>query len=79
MAVDVERLIGTAVDSFLHGEDGGGKGNSSRRHETKGRLGATAGLAVGVGLGLAARAAFRRLRDIDLEQAAGSLEERLKR
>jgi hypothetical protein len=79
MAVDIERVIGAAVDSYLRGEDRGSEGDSHGRRGERGRLGGVGGLAIGVGLGLAARAAYRRARSIDLESAAGALEQRLKR
>jgi hypothetical protein len=77
MAVDIERVVAAAVDSFLHGdEDEGRAANRGRRRG--GRLRGMGTLAVGVGLGLAAQAAIRRARDIDLETAASAVEKRLK-
>jgi hypothetical protein len=79
MAVDIERVVGAAVDSFLRGEDRGSEGDSHGRGGGRRRLGGVGALAVGVGLGVAARAAYRRVRSIDLESAASTLEQRLKR
>jgi hypothetical protein len=79
MAVDIERVAGAAVDSFLRGGDSESEGGSHGRGGGRGRLRGAGGLAVGVGLGLLARTAYRRVRSIDLESAAGALEQRLKR
>lgn len=86
MAIDIERVVAAAADSYLGRDDGdGGGGGSSRRDGRRGngrrrrRLAGVGSLAVGVGLGLAGRAAYRRVSDIDLEQAAGALAERLQR
>jgi hypothetical protein len=79
VAVDIERVVAAAVESFLHGEEkrdedsGGGEG--SGRHA----LGATGAVAVGVGIGLAARAVYRRARALDIERIAAAVEDRLKR
>ncbi len=75
MAIDVERLATAAVDSFLHGEDGD-RGHDRQR---RGGLRTAGAVAVGVGLGVAARTAYRRVRAIDMEDAATALEQRLKR
>lgn len=79
MAVDIERVVTAAVDSFLQGDDGQSDGNARRRRNGRGGIGTAAGVAVGVGLGIAGRVAYRRLRGVDLESAASALEERLKR
>ncbi len=74
MSIDIERLATAAVDSFLHGADDDHGGDS------RGRGLRTAGaVAVGVGLGVAARTAYRRVRAIDIEGAATALEQRLRR
>jgi hypothetical protein len=78
MGVDVERIVSAAAQSYLQGGERQGDA-SSRRRGGRGFLGGTRGVAVGVGLGLAARAAYRRVRKLDLEQVAGSVESRLKR
>lgn len=81
MAIDIERVVAATVDSFLHGDeekpaqDSGGGGEGGGRQA----LGATGALAVGVGMGLAARAVYRRVRQLDLESVAQALEDRLKR
>lgn len=76
MAVDIERVVTSAIDSFLQGQDGD---RTRRRRGGRRRLGTARAIAVGVGLGLGARAAYERVRTIDLESAASALEERLKR
>lgn len=75
MAIDIERVAAAAVDSFLHGGDGE-RGDGPHR---RGRLRTVGAVAAGVGLGVAARAAYRRVRAVDLEGAASALEERLER
>ncbi|HYI79617.1 MAG TPA: hypothetical protein VEW67_02005 [Thermoleophilaceae bacterium] len=78
MAVDIERVVTAAVDSFLQdGEDGARR--AGRGRGGRGRLGTASAVAIGVGLGLAGQAAYRRVRAIDLENAASALEDRLKR
>lgn len=73
MAVDIERVVAAAVDSYL-----GRESDSGPRRRRRGRLRGAGTLALGVGLGLAAQAAYRRAREIDLESAASALEQRLK-
>jgi hypothetical protein len=78
MAVDLNRIATAALESFLQ-EDGE---QPARRHEGRNRnhhLGGVGAVAVGVGLAVAARAAYNRARRIDLEQVAGAVEDRLGR
>jgi hypothetical protein len=79
MAVDIERVVGAAVDAFLRGDAGESEGHAHDRGSGRKRLRGAGALAAGVGLGLAGRAAYRRVRQIDLESAAEALEQRLKR
>jgi hypothetical protein len=74
MAVDLNRIATAAVESFLR-EDGGqqARQNESRNHH----LGGVGAVAVGVGLAVAARAAYSRARRIDLAQVAGAVEDKL--
>lgn len=74
MAVDLNRIATAALESFL-GEDGEqqSRQNESRNHH----LGGVGAVAVGVALAFAARAAYNRARNIDLEQVAGAVEDKL--
>jgi hypothetical protein len=74
MAVNLNRIATAALESFL-GEDGEqqARQNESRNHH----LGGVGAIAVGVGLAVAARAAYNRVRRIDLEQVAGAVEDKL--
>jgi hypothetical protein len=74
MALDLNRIATAALESFLQ-EDGEqpARRNESRNHH----LGGVGAVAVGVGLAVAARAAYNRARRIDLEQVAGAVEDKL--
>jgi hypothetical protein len=74
MAVDLNRIATAALESFL-GEEGEQqrRQNDSRSHH----LGGVGAVAVGVGLAVAARAAYNRVRHIDLERVAGAVEDKL--
>ncbi len=74
MAIDIERVVAAAADSYLGGE----RGTDDRGGRGRGRLRGAGALALGVGIGLAAQAAYRRAREVDLETAASALEQRLK-
>jgi hypothetical protein len=69
MAVDLNRIATAAFQSFLQEDEQ----PASRNHH----LGGVGALAVGVGLAVAARAAYNRARRIDLEQIAGAVEDKL--
>jgi hypothetical protein len=74
MAVDLNRIATAALESFLQ-EDGEqqARHDESRNHH----LGGVGAVAVGVGLAVAARAAYNRARRIDLAQMAGAVEDKL--
>lgn len=74
MAVDLNRIATAALESFLQ-EDGERPAphKESRSHH----LGGVGAVAVGVGLAVAARAAYHRARRIDLERVAGAVENKL--
>jgi hypothetical protein len=75
MAVDLNRIASAALESFLQ-EDGE---QPARRDEGRNHhLGGVGALAVGVGLAVAARAAYNRARRIDLERVAGAVEDKLR-
>lgn len=73
MAVDLNRIAAAALESFLGEDEQPARQNESRNHHLSG-VGA---VAVGVGLAVAARAAYNRARRIDLEQIAGAVEDKL--
>ena len=73
MAVDLNRIASAALESFLDGE-----GQPERRAESGNRrLGSVGAVALGVGLAVAARAAYNRARRVDLERVAGAVENKL--
>lgn len=73
MAVDFNRIAAAAVEALL----GGDERPAERQVERPRRFGRVGAVALGVGLGVAAHAAYRRARNIDLEQIAGSFEDKL--
>lgn len=74
MGADLKRIAAVAAESFL----GDGKQPTDRREENQGRrFGGVGALALGVGLAVAARAAYKRARRLDLEQVADSIEDKL--
>jgi len=75
MAADLNRIATAALESFLQ-EDGEQR---ARRDESRSHhLGGVGAVAVGVGLAVAARAAYHRVRRIDLDRVAGAVEAKLK-
>jgi hypothetical protein len=76
MPIDVNRVAAAAFDALL---DEGERSGDRQGAESRRRFGGVGALVVGVGLGVAARALYRRARSIDLEQTAASLEDKLKR
>ena len=74
MTVDLNRIATAALESFLGEDEQPAKREESRNHH----LGGVGAVAVGVGLAVAARAAYNRARSIDLEQVAGAVEDKLK-
>jgi hypothetical protein len=72
---DLNRIAAAAAAAFL-GEDS--QPHDRQAEDERSRFGGLGAVAVGVGLSLAARAAYRRLRRLDLAQVAGSVEGKLK-
>lgn len=72
MGLDLGRMAATAADAFLDGER-----PADARDERRHRLGGASALALGAVLGIAARTAYRRARDVDLTRVAGAIERRL--
>jgi hypothetical protein len=77
MAVDFNRIAASALDAFLENQRNEGHASA---HEERGnrRLGGIGAVALGAGLAIAARAAYRRVRSLDLERVAGAVEEKLR-
>jgi len=77
MAVDINRLAASALQAFLENER---DEERPPTHEGRGnrRLGGVGAVVLGVGLAVAARAAYNRARNLDLEQVAGAVEEKLR-
>jgi len=74
--IDVNRIASAAADAFLAPE-GHSQNAHDERHQS-GSLRSMGAVAVGVALALAARAAYSRARtNLDLEQVADAVEERL--
>ena len=73
MAVDLNRIATAVVKSFLQEDEQPARREESRNHH----LGGVGAVAVGVGLAVAARAAYMRARRIDLERVAGAVEDKL--
>jgi hypothetical protein len=75
MALDLNRIATAALESFLqeNGEQPARQKESRNHH-----LGGVGAVAVGVGLTVAARAAYNRVRHLDLERVAGAAEDKLK-
>jgi hypothetical protein len=79
--IDLNRIAAVAVEAFLEGSDR--SQNDARSHNgsqptRRHGLGAAGALATGVVLAAAARAAYVRVRGLDLEQVAHAVEQRLK-
>jgi hypothetical protein len=76
-ALDLNKLAATAADAYLQAakQQSNGHVEAKLKHS---RLSKGAGVAVGVGLTVAARAAYRRARGLDLEQVGTALENKLK-
>lgn len=75
MPVDLNRIASAAFEAFLQ-EDGEQRErqNEGRNH----RFGGVGAIAVGVGLAVAARAAYNRARHIDLERVAEAVEDKIR-
>lgn len=75
MPVDLNRIATAAFEAFLQ-EDG--EQQAGRKESRNHRFGGVGAVAAGVGLAVAARAAYNRARRIDLERVAGAVEDKLR-
>lgn len=75
MAIDINRIAASALDAYLENER-----DEKRPREERGnrRWGGVRAVALGVGLAVAARAVYGRVRSLDLERVAGAVEEKLR-
>jgi hypothetical protein len=76
VAVDINRIAASALETFLEG--GENEQSGSRRKRVRNPLGGVGAVALGVGLGVVARAAYHRARSLDLERVGGAIEEKLR-
>jgi len=76
--LDVNQIAGAAMNAFM-APDGRPENGQHQNHRERGGLGSVGAVAVGAALALTARAAYTRARrDLDLEQVADAVEDRLK-
>jgi hypothetical protein len=76
MAVDINRIAASALQAFLGSEASDGASAPQERRDR--HLGGVGAVALGVGLAIAARAAYHRVRSLDLERVGGAIEEKLR-
>lgn len=83
-AIDINRIATAAADAYLRGaseqrQNGKNGRRSEESKEGKDRhLGGVGAVALGVGLAVAARAAYNRARRFDLQSAAESVESKIR-
>jgi hypothetical protein len=75
-ALDLNKLAASAAAAYLQEAQQGSNGKVEEK--TKRRLGRGAAVATGAGLVLAGRAAYRRLRPLDLERLGHAAADKLK-
>jgi ADP-ribosylglycohydrolase len=80
-SIDVERVVAAAVEAAF-GENGSDRHSAVTRSDSDGghnhRFGQVAAVATGALVATAARAAYKRARDLDLERVAELAEKRLR-
>lgn len=76
MAIEIDRVAASALQTYL--EDKDNEGHASAHKRGGHRLGGVGAVALGVGLAVAARAAYHRVRSLDLERVGGAIEEKLR-
>lgn len=80
-ALDLNKLAASAANAYLQGAGQAGQssnGHAQKKGQKGRRLGTGAAIAVGAGLAVVAGAAYRRVRDLDLEQVGSAMEDKLK-
>jgi hypothetical protein len=75
-AIDLNKLASSAAEAYLQAAKEQTNGHAKDKHP---RFGKGAAMAAGVGLTVATRAAYRRVRELDLEQVGTAVENKLKR
>jgi hypothetical protein len=76
--LDLERMAASALDAFLGVDDPGNARQNGHQPEPSGhRHGVAGGVVLGVALAVAARATYVRAKNLDLDQVAENIEERL--
>jgi hypothetical protein len=79
-SIDVGRMVAAAVEAAF-GENGSDRDSAATRSDSDAghnhRFGAVAAVATGVVVATAARAAYMRVRNVDLEQVAEAVEHKL--
>jgi hypothetical protein len=76
MAIDIDRVAASALQTYLEAKSNGGHASAHKRGNR--RLGGVGAVALGVGLAVAARAAYHHVRRLDLERVGGAIEEKLR-
>jgi hypothetical protein len=80
LPIDFERVAAAAVEAAFGETDGTGGRDTKQQHSDAShdrRLGTATSVASGVIIAIAARAAFKRARNLDLERVAEAAEKRL--
>jgi hypothetical protein len=73
--LDPQRVVAAAVEAFLASDSGGRRAEADEEHARRRVGGGT--LALGVVLGIGARALYGRARKLDLVQVARAVEQRI--
>lgn len=76
-ALDLNKLASAAAEAYLQAAKQQTNGHVEKPKHS--RFGKGAAMAAGVGLTVAGRAAYRRVRSLDLEQVGTALESKLKK
>lgn len=77
MAIDIDRVAASALQTYLENKRNDGRAWADMRGSR--RLGSVGAVALGVGLAVAARAAYSRVRSLDLERVGSAVEQKLRK